>query len=112
MPTNRILIFELDDGGKVAVEADRVAETEERISSTRDDVVDDTGKRFSEAIEGIEGAAKQVLTGFATALEPQELQLSFGLKFSAKAGMVIASADAEATMVLKATWKPTNEGGK
>lgn len=50
-------------------------------------------------------ATAEVLRGFRSKLAPNELELAFGLKFSGKVGVVLASTDAEATLTLKATWK-------
>ena len=106
----KIQIFELENGHKFAVEVAASEAEEARISSSRTEIVEETGKKFSEALKGVEGAAHEILEGFASALAPDQLELSFGLKFSAKAGVVLASTDAEATLPLKATWKPKSAG--
>ena len=99
-------MFQLDDGATVAIEVTAAPGEEERISSAREEVVEETGRRFSDALKGVEKATREILDGFATTLQPEQLELTFGLKFSAKAGVVLASTDAEATLSLKATWKP------
>ncbi len=104
--SRKIQFFELADGGKVAVEVRSSPAEEERIAASRDEVVEETGRKFSDALRGVEAATKEILSGFAAALEPEELELEFGLKFSAKAGIVLASTDAEATLTMKAVWKP------
>ena len=102
--SSKIQIFELKGGGQVAVEVETAPGEQERIANAREQVVEETGKNFSDALEGVQKAAAEVLNGFADALEPNELELTFGLKFSAAAGVVLASAEAEATMSLKAKW--------
>ncbi|MDS9467082.1 CU044_2847 family protein [Paracoccus sp. MBLB3053] len=102
----KIQTFALESGGTVAVEVAASGGEEERISSSKAEIVEDTGRKFTDALKGVEEATREILEGFATALKPEQLELTFGLKFSAKAGIVLASTDAEATLSLKATWKP------
>lgn len=110
----KIQTFELEGGGTVAVEVEAMLGEEERIANRRDEIIETTGQKFGDALAGVERATKEVLDGFASALQPDTLELAFGLKFSAKAGVVLASTDAEATLTLKATWskkskKPKNQ---
>lgn len=104
--SKKIQTFVLRGGGVVAVEVQAAAGEEERIASSREEIVEETGRKFADALRSVEDATKEVLDGFASALRPDQLELSFGLKFSAKVGVVLASTDAEATLTLKATWKP------
>ncbi|MFD2174791.1 CU044_2847 family protein [Rhodobacter lacus] len=108
----KIQMFELKSGARVAVEvpAEMPADPGDQMRSfsrterIADALVEETGQRFSEALEGVQEAAQEILQGFAKSLAPDELKLSFGLKFSAATGVVLASADAEATLTLSATW--------
>lgn len=100
----KIQTFELARGGTVAVEVEAMPGEEERIANSRDEIIEHTGQKFSDALASVERATKEVLDGFASTLTPDALELAFGLKFSAKAGVVLASTDAEATLTLKATW--------
>lgn len=104
--TSKIQTFVLADGSTVAVEAELLPGEEELISTRREEIVEVTQKRFSEALTGAAAASREVLETFRTQLKPESLELSFGLKFSAKAGIVLASADTEATIAVKAVWKP------
>lgn len=104
--TGKIQTFILSDGSTVAVEAEPLSGAEDLISTRRDEILDETQKRFTEALSGAAAASREVLETFSTQLKPDSLELSFGLKFSAKAGIILASADAEATIVVKAVWKP------
>lgn len=101
----QIQLFDLDDGGTVAVEVSVPDGHEERISRSTDVIVEHTGRKFSDALRGVESATRDIMNGFAERLKPDELELKFGLKFSAQAGIVLASADTEATLTMKAVWK-------
>jgi hypothetical protein len=95
----KVLSFKLsNDRGTVYVEVP--PDKDDLLGKTGADVVKDAGQSFSQALT----AAQEVLDGFVKTLKPSELELSFGLKFSAKAGVVIASTDAEATLSLTAKW--------
>ncbi len=101
---HKIQLFDLEDGSKIAVEVRAEGGEEERIANTRDAIVEETGRKFGDALVAVQQAAGDVLKGFKTALDPSELELTFGLKFSGKVGVVLASSDAEATLCLKAKW--------
>lgn len=107
--TRLIQYYQLQQGGSIAVEVDAESGDEERIANVRGEVVEETGKQFGDALKSVQQAAAEVLTGFAKSLSTDELELKFGLKFSAKAGLVFASADAEATMMLRALWKTASK---
>ena len=100
----KIQVFKLEDGSEIAVEVQAAPGEEERIANAQGEIVEQTGRNFSDALKAVQQAAAEVLHGFSNTLEPNELELSFGLKFSAKAGIVLASTDAEATLALKAKW--------
>ena len=100
----KIQTFQLEDGSEIAVEVQAAPGEAERIANARDEIVDQTGRKFGDALRTVQKAAAEVLHGFSKTLEPDELELAFGLKFSAKVGVVLASTDAEATLVLKAKW--------
>lgn len=75
-----------------------------QLANIRDVIVEETGRKFGDALEAVQQAAAEVLRGFRSKLAPDELELAFGLKFSGKVGVVLASTDAEATFTLKAKW--------
>ena len=101
----KIQTFQLEDGSSIAVEVEAAPGEEERIANTQGEVVEQTNKTFGAALKTVQQAMAEVLEGFSKTLDPNELELNFGLKFSAKAGVVLASTDAEATLTLRAKWK-------
>lgn len=108
MSRTKILMFHTENGVAVAVEALMTPGEEERMASAGE-IVEQTNQRFSDALRGVEAAAQEILSGFAESLKPEQLELTFGLKFNAKVGVILASADTEASMTLKATWKPSTK---
>lgn len=101
---HKIQMFELADGSKVAIEVAAAPGDEERIAMSKDVLVEETGRSFTDSLAAAQQAAAEVLSGFRTKLVPDELELAFGLKFSGKVGVVLASSEAEATLTLKAKW--------
>lgn len=99
----RLETYELEQGGTVSVEVDASPAEIERISSGRDRIVT-TGRQFTEALQTAQKAASEAVAAFSEALKPDELELSFGIKLAAAAGVIITSASSEANFQLKAKW--------
>lgn len=108
MQLSKIQLFNLENGGKIAVEASVLPAEEERISTSKEKIVEETNKSFSIALKSVQQAAEEVTEGFIKKLNPDELQLTFGLKFTAEAGVILASASAESTMEIQIVWKKEN----
>jgi hypothetical protein len=102
----QIVQFDLEEAGPVMIE---VEDTEnhrgiERVSRTGEGILK-AEKTFMEGISRVKPAAEAVLNAFREMNTPDEIHLEFGLKFSAKAGAILASADGEATFKVSLTWK-------
>jgi Trypsin-co-occurring domain 1 len=60
---------------------------------------------FAAALEHIKTAASQLQTTMASvAIPPKDCEISFGIKFSASAGIVLAKAGTEANFGIKMSW--------
>ncbi|HMV48521.1 MAG TPA: CU044_2847 family protein [Blastocatellia bacterium] len=106
----RLLEYLLKDGNLVLVEV----EEPERPSTAAvrgvqfpsHEVVERATQTFEDALEKIKPAAGVILAKLKELKSPPEqIALEFGIKFSAKAGAVIASADTEANFKVTLTWK-------
>lgn len=64
-------------------------------------------KRFKEALEHVKPAAEAVLNAFKEMNTPDEIGLEFGVKFSGKVGVMLASVDSEATFKVSLKWSNT-----
>jgi hypothetical protein len=101
----KLIEFELD-GQPVYVEAE-ASETEmQRISRGGEDEPEPekAESRFVDAVARIKPAAELMLNTFRDMNTPDEIGLEFGLKFTAKTGVVFASADSEATFKVSLKW--------
>jgi len=104
----KIIEFELD-GQPVYFETE-ISEAEGMRRVSRGEGEEETEKassRFKDAVARIKPAAEVVLNAFREMNTPDEIGLEFGLKFNAKAGVVFASTDSEATFKVSLKWKNT-----
>jgi len=99
----QLVEYELEDGSTILVEVDLPEAGIERAA--RGDQIVKAKERFSEALEQIKPVAQTVLSKLGS-LSADEIGVEFGIKLSAKAGVILASADAEANFTVTLTWKP------
>lgn len=61
--------------------------------------------RFEDSLRNVRSAAAKALGAFRDGqLNPDSIELEFGVKFNAAAGAVIAKASSEAHFIVKLTW--------
>jgi hypothetical protein len=63
--------------------------------------------RFEEAVARIRPAARALLDSLKELETPEQINLEFGIKINAKAGVVFASVDSEAVFKVALTWQKT-----
>jgi hypothetical protein len=108
MKETEIVQFRIDDETTVMVEVEKgnarggVMRT---AGGDKSDEVKEAERRFDEALDTIRPAAERVLKLFQEMNTPDEIGLEFGVKFGAKAGVILASADSEATFKVSLNWK-------
>lgn len=101
-----LLEFELD-GGSIFIEGeDSVPEKSGRTlrGKSQGDESDGHVQRFVDTIARVRPAAEAVLKAFQEMSTPEEIALEFGVKFNAKVGAILASADSEATFKVSLKW--------
>lgn len=97
--------YQLADGSPVYVEVETPAgERVERVSRSGESLPEKAQAGFNEAIARLRPAADAVLQAFQGLNTPTEIGLEFGVKFSAKAGAIIASVDSEAVFKVSLKW--------
>lgn len=106
--------FKLDDGTAFLVEVDKPAPASRGDSSIKRVASDKTGKMvlearqtLSEALEYVKPAVQETVTRLKSGLtEPaDEVELTFGLKLNAEAGVVFGSVGGEVTFEVKLKWQ-------
>jgi hypothetical protein len=107
----KIIEYQLEDGSTVWVEVDEPEQKGTRPVSKAGDVAEKATVLFEEALDKIKPATK-ALVAILKDLGPDETTVEFGVKFSAKAGIMFASTDTEANFVFKLTWKSQSSSAK
>jgi len=103
MAKKKYVKYEMD-GELVYIEAESISsEIDEEISNDGDGVIE--GGKFQNAIKGIKPVADEVLGLLKQLKDPSEISLEMGVKFGVKAGVILASADSEATMKITIKWQ-------
>src|SRR5436190_18729782 len=69
------------------------------------DVAQKAAETFEAAMSRLKFLTSKVVSTLPNLNDPDELSLEFGVKLSAEAGVVIASASAEANITVKLSWK-------
>ena len=105
MADKAIVQYKLKDGTPINIEViDENSEFQRVSRSGTNDVIEATNS-FEEALGYIAPAAQSVVDTFKELNTPQEIGLEFNLKFTAKAGVVIASVGTEASFKVSLKWK-------
>jgi hypothetical protein len=96
--------FTLETGGTVAVELDRKPGV--RPAGGRDSVLRDTKLSLEKALTDVRDAAAAALKQFQTmASQPDEVEITFGVKLDAQAGAVIAKTSIQGHFEVKLKWE-------
>ena len=103
----RLIEFPLETGGSVLVQ---VEEPAEEVSITRAgrvrEVAVQANQTFEAALERLKPAADAIIAKLRGLTDPpDEVQVEFGVTLSAEAGMIVASASAEANYRVTLTWR-------
>lgn len=70
-------------------------------------------QKFEEALQKVKPATMAIISTLRELGDsPDEASVEFGVKLSAKAGVIVASADTEANFVFKLTWKRKEQPAK
>ncbi len=98
--------FEIPDGGDVLIEAEDVDEGLIPVKRGQDGIFD-TGMFFSDRLDSIQDAVKEALKKLRMT-NPDEIKVSFGIKFTAAAGAVIARTSVEGALGVEMSWRRTD----
>ncbi|WP_211240797.1 CU044_2847 family protein [Hamadaea tsunoensis] len=91
--------------GDVVVEVDERDEGFQPVSRTK--LVIEAKETFEDALTQIRSAAEKTLNVLNSGtLKPDGIEVEFGVRFNAEAGVVIARTQAEGHLVVRLTWAP------
>jgi hypothetical protein len=99
-----LLRWEGDDGS-VVVEVDSRDPGFQSISRKPGEIILDVQGKFEDALEHVRNAAVSALKTFRDEiLNPDNVEIEFGVKFNAEAGAVIAKTSGEGHLTVKLSW--------
>jgi NTP-dependent ternary system trypsin peptidase co-occuring protein len=102
----RVIEFKQGDS-VIFVEVDDTLVASDQLSS-RSGAADKAKQTFEDAVAGIGPIAATILRQVA-ALAPESVSVEFGIKFSAQAGVIIASSALESNCKITLGWKPRTD---
>jgi Trypsin-co-occurring domain 1 len=101
---NELVRWQTDHGG-VVVEIDSSEPGFQSISRRPGEAIYDVQERFEDALESVRDAAASALKKFRDKiLDPESVEIEFGVKLNAEAGAVIAKTSAEGHLIVKLAW--------
>lgn len=100
----KLVEYQLSDGNSVCIEIEEPMPQGVAPVSRASDAIENAQELLDDTLARIKPFAKAIVATLSD-LGPDETTVEFGVKFSKKASIVIASADAEANLQLKLTWK-------
>lgn len=99
MLKKQLLSYKLDTGEKIFIEID---DDSERISKG---TYVEASDRLEDALKHISPVAQRVMDSLRDINNPDEINMEFGLKFSAQAGVVFTSVNSDVTFKVSVKWK-------
>lgn len=108
----RQISFQLDGEDEVIIEVeDTRPGGMQRVSRSDERGVEQSGKKFMDALNHVRPAAEMVLESFQKLNAPDEINLEFGMTFNATAGAILTSVDSGANFKVSLKWtNPKSEG--
>ncbi|MCX4908994.1 CU044_2847 family protein [Streptomyces sp. NBC_00878] len=101
--------FKTDDGAVVVVEGVE-DESGSRLVARADGTVQ-AARTFEGSLDGVRAAAESALRVFRDgSLQPDTVEIEFGVKLTAEAGALIAKSAVEGHLVVKLSWSPSSGG--
>ncbi len=103
----QLVEFPLEGGGSIVVEVDKPTGDASRLRSANpNELVEKAKQTLETSLEKVRPAAAAIISRLRTISEPpDEIGVEFGIKLSADAGVILASAGAEANFTVTLTWK-------
>jgi hypothetical protein len=101
-----LIEYPLENGGSILVEVDNTEVEGVEHVARPGEILAKATQTFESALETIKPAASSILAKLGNLSVPvDQVSVEFGIKFGAKAGTFIASADSEANFKVNLTWK-------
>ena len=108
----QLVEFPLHGGGTVLVQVEQDGPPSGVVTRGRADqrVVEQAQDSFDTAVGRIQPAVGALLTRMRTLRDaPEEIEVEFGIGFSAEAGAFLAAAGASANFLIRMRWRPGSD---
>jgi hypothetical protein len=107
MTEKQLIEFSLKDGHRFLVEVEEPESTSvERISLPSGRMVAEAQQNFEDAIDKIKPVIASITNKFKE-LSPEEMEIKFGIKLSADAGVILTSVGGEVNFEITVKWAKT-----
>ena len=106
----KLVEFSSDGDESILVEVEIPEDEEGDEEATRDGEVKKASKSFKKALAAVKPIAETLIekcTGLSK--RPQEIEVEFGIKMNAEAGVVVATTGVEANFKVTLKWKQAQE---
>lgn len=109
----RLVEFATENNCFIIVEVEETGSEGLVKASKPAEIISKASQSFEEALEKVKPAASSIIKKIrALQDQPDEIEVEFGLKLSADAGAVVASAGVDANYKVTLKWKGTDEHKK
>ncbi len=99
-----VVAFPMEGGGSIQIEVED-AKGLKPVARGAGRTVKEAQETFETALEGLQGVAKSLHAQLsAMEIRPDSVNVEFGIKLSAAAGVIIASGGGEANFKISLTW--------
>jgi len=104
MADKQLVEFTLENGGKFLVEVEEPEDTAiERVALPSGRMIAEARQTFEEAIKQIKPVVATITDQFKD-LNTKEMEVKFGIKLSAEAGVILTSVGGEVTFEITVKW--------
>lgn len=104
----KIIEYKREDGSSIFIESEDNVPTEVMRSSRASSLTETASEKFENAIKPLKDISNDLIECIQQiAKAPSEVVVEMGLKFSAKAGIIITSVDSEANLKVSIKWSKT-----
>ena len=106
MTEKQLVEFALENGGKFLVEVEESEDTSsatERVALPSGRMIAEAKQTFEAALDNIKPVVASISNKFKD-LGPKEMEVKFGVKLSADAGVILTSVGGEVTFEITVKW--------
>jgi hypothetical protein len=101
----KLLKIKLGNDEEIFIEANANDTDGDYTKRSKNSEIIEVDENFETLISKVKPVSEILMESLKDLNNPEEIEVSFGLKFGGKAGIVFASVDTEATFNLKIKWK-------